>query len=109
MVTDLRRLLHCCQTSSVDRVNRVVDLTDAPGVHCVIPAGGLALDGSHWVRARYTHRVAISNHRIVNVADGQVIFRWKDGRTTPRDGFAVLLSCRALSSPTTCRFIPALS
>lgn len=28
--------------------------------------------------ARYTHRVAISNHRIVNVADGQVTFRWKD-------------------------------
>jgi Putative transposase len=28
--------------------------------------------------ARYTHRVAISNHRLVNVADGQVIFRWKD-------------------------------
>ena len=28
--------------------------------------------------ARYTHRVAISNHRIVNLADGKVIFRWKD-------------------------------
>jgi putative transposase len=28
--------------------------------------------------ARYTHRVAISNHRIVNVADGHVTFRWKD-------------------------------
>jgi hypothetical protein len=28
--------------------------------------------------ARYTHRVAISNHRIVNVADDQVAFRWKD-------------------------------
>jgi hypothetical protein len=28
--------------------------------------------------ARYTHRVAISNHRIVNVADDQVTFRWKD-------------------------------
>jgi hypothetical protein len=30
--------------------------------------------------ARYTHRVAISNHRIVNVADDQVTFRWKDYR-----------------------------
>jgi hypothetical protein len=127
-----------------------------PHVHCVIPAGGLALDGSKWVRpryafflpvkvlsrvfrrkfiaglkhafregklsfpgtlrllaeektfrsflrslfrhdwvvyakppfggpehvlhylARYTHRVAISNHRIVNVAQGEVAFRWKD-------------------------------
>jgi DNA-directed RNA polymerase subunit RPC12/RpoP len=28
--------------------------------------------------ARYTHRVAISNHRIVNFAHGQVTFRWKD-------------------------------
>jgi hypothetical protein len=28
--------------------------------------------------ARYTHRVAISNHRIISVADGQVTFRWKD-------------------------------
>lgn len=28
--------------------------------------------------ARYTHRVAISNHRIVNIADGKVTFHWKD-------------------------------
>jgi ribosomal protein S27AE len=28
--------------------------------------------------ARYTHRVAISNHRLINFADGQVTFRWKD-------------------------------
>jgi hypothetical protein len=28
--------------------------------------------------ARYTHRVAISNHRLVAFADGQVTFRWKD-------------------------------
>ena len=28
--------------------------------------------------ARYTHRVAISNHRIVHVANGNVTFRWKD-------------------------------
>lgn len=28
--------------------------------------------------ARYTHRVAISNHRIVAFADGKVTFRWKD-------------------------------
>ncbi len=28
--------------------------------------------------ARYTHRVAISNHRIVNFAAGKVTFRWKD-------------------------------
>jgi hypothetical protein len=129
-----------------------------PHVHCVIPVGGLSLDGTHWVHpryrfflpvkvlsrvfrgkfvaglkravrlgrfawsgrlapladasafraflrrlfrhdwvvyakppfggpthvlhylARYTHRVAISNHRIVNVAEDQVTFRWKDYR-----------------------------
>ena len=28
--------------------------------------------------ARYTHRVAISNHRLVDVTDAQVTFRWKD-------------------------------
>jgi Putative transposase len=28
--------------------------------------------------ARYTHRVAISNHRLVHFADDQVTFRWKD-------------------------------
>jgi len=28
--------------------------------------------------ARYTHRVALSNHRIVDFADGKVTFRWKD-------------------------------
>jgi hypothetical protein len=28
--------------------------------------------------ARYTHRVAISNHRLVNFAGGKVTFRWKD-------------------------------
>ena len=27
---------------------------------------------------RYTHRVAISNHRLVTLADGQVTFRWRD-------------------------------
>ena len=26
----------------------------------------------------YTHRVAISNHRLVNLADGNVMFRWRD-------------------------------
>ena len=30
--------------------------------------------------ARYTHRVAISNSRLVSLADGEVRFRWKDYR-----------------------------
>src|ERR1700686_1724077 len=127
-----------------------------PHVHCVVPAGGLSLDHTHWVPAseqfflpcevlrkvfrgkfvnalkqafrngqlcfhgdltllaqpktfaawlrplyrkkwivylkppfggpqfvlqylgRYTHRVAISNHRLVSFVDGQVTFRWRD-------------------------------
>jgi Putative transposase/Transposase zinc-binding domain len=128
-----------------------------PHVHCVVPAGGLSLDHTHWVRSRrprfflplpvlrrrfrgkfvaalksafqhrqlhfsgelallaqpktfaawlrplfrkhwvvyckppfggpqyvlqylgrYTHRVAISNHRLISLADGQVSFRWRD-------------------------------
>src|SRR6266480_8045706 len=127
-----------------------------PHVHCVVPAGGLSLDHTHWVPAseqfflpgevlrkvfrgkfvdalkqafrdgqlsfhgdlkllaqpktfaawlrplfrkdwivylkppfggpqfvlqylsRYTHRVAISNHRLVFFADGKVTFRWRD-------------------------------
>ena len=127
-----------------------------PHVHCVVPAGGLSLDHTRWVRARknyflpkkvlrevfrgkfvgalkqafhsgqlnfqgdlehlaqpkifaawlrplyrqhwvvylkrpfggpeyvlhylgrYTHRVAISNHRLVSFTDGQVTFRWRD-------------------------------
>lgn len=28
--------------------------------------------------ARYTHRVAITNHRLVDLADGRVCFQWKD-------------------------------
>ncbi len=28
--------------------------------------------------ARYTHRAAISNRRLVSLADGRVTFRWKD-------------------------------
>jgi Zn finger protein HypA/HybF involved in hydrogenase expression len=127
-----------------------------PHVHCVVPAGGLSLDHTRWVRSRenyflpkevlsrvfrgkfvdalkqafrdgqlrfegdltllvqpkifaawlrplylqdwivylkppfggpqfvlqylgrYTHRVAISNHRLVSFADGKVTFRWRD-------------------------------
>jgi hypothetical protein len=44
---------------------------------------------------RYTHRVAISNHRLVSFTDGQVTFRWRDSahhneqkrRTLPVDKF----------------------
>jgi hypothetical protein len=44
---------------------------------------------------RYTHRVAVSNHRLVALADGQVTFCWRDsadhnrqkGMTVSRDEF----------------------
>ena len=122
-----------------------------PHVHCVVPAGGLSADHTHWIKTRYakvlscvfrgkfvaalkrafrdgqvqfhgelaplaqpktfsswlrplfrkdwvvyskrpfggpqhvlhylgryTHRVAISNHRLISFADGQVTFRWRD-------------------------------
>lgn len=34
---------------------------------------------------RYTHRVAISNHRILNIDDGHVTFRWRDYRHGKRN------------------------
>jgi hypothetical protein len=45
-------------------------------VYAKPPFGG-PLHVLHYL-ARYTHRVAISNHRLVNVADGMVTFRWRD-------------------------------
>jgi hypothetical protein len=33
--------------------------------------------------SRYTHRVAISNRRLVSVDDNGIAFRWKDSRTGP--------------------------
>src|SRR5947209_19632958 len=33
---------------------------------------------------RYTHRVAISNNRLVSMKDGKVCFRWKDYRDDNR-------------------------
>jgi hypothetical protein len=40
--------------------------------------------------ARYTHRVAISNNRIVSVAEGKVRFRWKDYRNGNRQKILTL-------------------
>jgi hypothetical protein len=35
--------------------------------------------------ARYTHRVAISNSRLIALHDGAVAFKWKDYRLEGRD------------------------
>ena len=45
-------------------------------VYCKRPFGGV----EHALRylGGYTHRVAISNHRLLALADGQVTFRWRD-------------------------------
>lgn len=40
--------------------------------------------------ARYTHRVAISNHRIVSFQDNKVIFRWRDYADSNRSKLMVL-------------------
>src|SRR5262245_30323113 len=45
-------------------------------VYCKRPFGG----AQHALRylGQYTHRVAISNHRLVSLTDGLVTFRWRD-------------------------------
>ena len=40
--------------------------------------------------ARYTHRAAISNRRLVGLADGRVTFRWKDYAHGGRQGTMTL-------------------
>lgn len=131
-----------------------------PHIHCVIPGGGISLDGETWVQARerfllpvkvlsmvfrgkllsrlerglgvegcsidpvagrqwlreaargkwnvyckkpfttpdrvlkylgrYTHRIAISNHRLVSLQDGQVAFRYRDRKDRDRQKQMVL-------------------
>ena len=48
-------------------------------VYAKPPFAGVAKDVLRYV-ARYTHRVAISNERLVEIADGIVRFRWRDYR-----------------------------
>jgi hypothetical protein len=45
-------------------------------VYCKPPFGGPEYVLQYL--ARYTHRVAISNHRLVSLIDGKVTFQWKD-------------------------------
>jgi hypothetical protein len=46
--------------------------------------------------ANYTHRVAISNHRILSVADGNVTFRWKDYAHGNENKVMTLTGCEFL-------------
>lgn len=52
--------------------------------------------------SRYTHRVAISNSRLVNVDAGTVAFRWKDYRIKSGDRMKVL---RLNTGEFICRFL----
>jgi hypothetical protein len=47
-------------------------------VYCKPPFGGPQQVLQYL--GRYTHRIAISNHRLVSLKDGQVTFRWRDYR-----------------------------
>jgi len=40
---------------------------------------------------RYPHRVAISNHRLISVVDGQVTFRWRDSADRNQQKLMTLL------------------
>jgi len=85
-------------------------MTHHPHVHMIVPGGGISLDGTRWVRckpgfllprknwfvyakppfagpeavlaylARYTHRVAIANSRLIALDERGVTFRYKDYR-----------------------------
>lgn len=39
---------------------------------------------------RYTHRIAISNHRIINCDNGQVTFKWRDYKDASKEKVMVL-------------------
>ncbi|MCB2307411.1 transposase [Clostridium estertheticum] len=39
---------------------------------------------------RYSHRVSISNHRIINLENGYVTFKWKDYRDYNKEKFMTL-------------------
>ena len=51
-------------------------------VYCKPPFGGPEQVLQYL--GRYTHRIAISNHRLIRFKDGRVVFRWKDYRNGGR-------------------------
>lgn len=60
---------------------------------------------------RYTHKVAISNHRLVDIADGNVTFRYKDYRDDGKNKTMTLdlSNSYAVSACTFCRTVSAKS
>src|SRR5262249_51425771 len=60
--------------------------------------------------SRYTHRVAISDHRLVDVADDHVTFTWKDYRNEASVALMTLSPARVhapFSPPRSARRLPA--
>src|SRR6267143_2241874 len=70
-------------------------MTHHPHVHMIVPGGGISLDGTRWIGCRpnyllpeqvlaylscYTHRVAISNSRLIAADATGVTFSYKDYR-----------------------------
>src|SRR5580658_948355 len=51
------------------------NLQHHPHVHCLVPGGGLSLDGTRWVCCR-----------LVALASGEVSFRWRDSLAVEADG-----------------------
>ena len=49
-------------------------------------------DANHVIEylGRYTHRVAISNNRIINIDNGKVTFKWRDYRDNKKEKIMVL-------------------
>jgi len=58
-------------------------------VYAQAPFGGGAETVLKYL-ARYTHKAAISNHRLVDLTDGRVSFRWKDYAHGGRQGAVTL-------------------
>jgi putative transposase/transposase-like zinc-binding protein len=61
------QILRCLAATAVSQKLGVYSKPPFGGPECVLQYLG-----------RYTHRVAIANHRLVSFADGQVTFRWRD-------------------------------
>ncbi len=85
-----RRIAPCCSCRPIDLPRRVPSPGQPAsfrGVFAYSVSGGLGCLRQAPIRrtracpaisARYTHRVAISNHRLLDVSDSHVTFRWKD-------------------------------
>lgn len=74
--------LHGTLASLNDPENFAAHLKPLYGIEWVVYAKPLFGGPEQVLRylGRYTHRVAISNHRLVSAEDDQVAFRWKDYR-----------------------------